>query len=273
MQKSAAKENIGKSFYLDEQFIGNYRNYRLPSSLRKEFEVSKKPSLMFRPVAAQLLADIEESSQHSADQRKVLHLGAFILFSHSLSSFICYCHQDGMAGVGKSAIICQTAAYFTDKRWLVFPMSSGMIQRIEPIRTNLKVARWLYGEYPFIYNQQTGHYDQPEAAVDALKYFKALNAKSITPKLAEIIDNAVGNPSVAVDGFKRLLDALAESSSSAGGLGSVLLAVDGVNGMHLAETNYRTKDSEPIASQQFTLIRELSRFFTGERTMASFPAH
>lgn len=140
-----------------------------------------------------------------------------------------------------------------------------------PLIIHTQVARWLYGEYPFKYNPATGKYDQPEAAVDLLKYFKQINAKSLTPQLSDIIEKGISSNAASsvdsIDGFKRLLDALTGAAESSTNAPRVLLAIDGVNGMQLGATNYRTKESEPIPSMDFTLIQELWRFFSGERKM------
>jgi hypothetical protein len=121
----------------------------------------------------------------------------------------------------------------------------------------MAVARWTAGYYPF-YPLDGGNFDQPELAIEFFENLQLLNPQRCATikidamSLSQHIKELKANESLAFPMMKRLLEYLGEQDEI-----DVLVAVDGVNALYVAETEYRDAQSVPLTIDQLPVVKSI----------------
>ncbi|CAG8599541.1 15094_t:CDS:10, partial [Gigaspora rosea] len=135
------EENIGKIYRFPPEIIPKFEIFKFPPILEQEFSPLPYPSLAIRQSSIQLTKLIENASQKSSAETRII--------------------LSGEMGVGKSALLLQTVNYALCKPWIVIYIPFAI--------------KFVNSSYPYIKNKITNEFVQPTLSAELLKQIKAVN--------------------------------------------------------------------------------------------------
>ncbi|CAG8775234.1 5855_t:CDS:2, partial [Racocetra persica] len=236
-------ENIGKIYRFPPEIISKIKIFKFPPILEREFSPLPYPSLAIRQSSIQLVNLIENASQKSSAETRII--------------------LSGETGVGKSALLLQTVNYSLGKPWIVIYIPDAI--------------KFVNSSYPYIKNKITNEFVQPTLAAEFLKQIKAVNLKllrditltrdyklnkhivTINSPVIELIDIGIKDTSCAPQAFEIFLDEIGKNVNY-----PVLLAVDVINAFYTA-TDYTDIDDTYLEPDRLSLSRTILDYFSGKR--------
>ncbi|CAG8560643.1 356_t:CDS:2, partial [Scutellospora calospora] len=130
------EENIGKIYRFPPEILQKIEIFKLPPILEKEFFPLPYPSLAIRQSSIQLIKLIENASQKSSVESRII---------------LC-----------KSALLLQAINYSLCKSWIVIYVPFAI--------------KFVNSSYPYIKNKITNEFVQPTLSSELLKQIKVVNA-------------------------------------------------------------------------------------------------
>ncbi|CAG8515346.1 39519_t:CDS:10 [Gigaspora margarita] len=238
-----AEENIGKIYRFPPEIIPKFEIFKFPPILEQEFSTLPYPSLAIRQSSIQLTKLIENASQKSSAETRII--------------------LSGEMGVGKSALLLQTVNYALCKPWIVIYIPFAI--------------KLVNSSYPYIKNKITNEFVQPTISAELLKQIKAVNGKllqditltrdyklnkhiikSNSPVIG-LMDIGIKDVSCAFQAFEIFLDEIGKNVNY-----PILLAVDVVNAFYTS-TEYTDVDDTYLDPDRLSLPRTILDYFAGKR--------
>ncbi|KAI0796114.1 mitochondrial ribosomal death-associated protein 3-domain-containing protein [Abortiporus biennis] len=221
------------------------RKFGLPKNLLLEYRILSKPCAAVRDVTLNAVAKLDQASQSSSAQNRVVLTGA--------------------TGSGKSVALLQAVEYCMSNDWIVLYIP--------------RAATIVNSSTPHTYDARTRTYLQPKYSFQLLQRFLSVNEsklqnlktsrehvleRSTLPAGSPIIDLlsvGLNDQASAPSVLSTLLSELASQESH-----PVLLAIDEIQALYCRTTMYRNPRFEAIKPYHLSLPRLLLEYTSGKRS-------
>ncbi|EGF76458.1 hypothetical protein BATDEDRAFT_92522 [Batrachochytrium dendrobatidis JAM81] len=227
----AVEKNLNRFATLPEKFMAKFT--KLSPNLKKQFELTETPALMFRRSTAELIDLVSNEGIKEVCSTAVI--------------------VDGNRGTGKSSALIQTASYFHSKDWIIIPV--------------LRLSEWTSGIEPYEISASNDTYYQPALTTKFLQLLLDWNEKALSKILVADESNKsvadLARSAISMDAVSSFaaLEMVIKSIFTEKNRKPVLIAMDQINALY-RKTAYFDKTSQPLNADKFAMAALIQKIFS-----------